>query len=348
MKKGAMQNNTLKAVRSGLPAEWLLSALSKRGVGRDEICQSLGLQDSIFNTPATVLSLEIYNRLFEWGAERVGDSALGIHMAEEVEFHQFGLLGYLSSNAATLRDWSELIERYHCIFSPEFSITFRHQAKTCYCVYQEAKLPDSDTRQDIAFSMALMIQTIRRVLEIDWIPERCDFTYSAPQDLEEHHRFFGPNLHFDQAHNTIKLEEDLLETPVATADPNLLLILKQQANQLFDQIAGTQDLVRHVRVLLTTGLGNKELTTETMARQLNMSVRNLHRQLRERNTSFSELRDETILQVSKEALLETDASITDIALKLGYSEASAFVRVFKRLSGSSPLQFRKHSSQKAP
>ena len=64
-----------------------------------------------------------------------------------------------------------------------------------------------------------------------------------------------------------------------------------------------------------------------------------------RNTSFRELRDDTILQVAKEALLDTDASITYIALKLGYSEASAFVRVFKRLAGASPLQFRKQARQ---
>ncbi|MEP1470792.1 MAG: helix-turn-helix domain-containing protein [Halieaceae bacterium] len=33
--------------------------------------------------------------------------------------------------------------------------------------------------------------------------------------------------------------------------------------------------------------------------------------------------------------------ITDIALELGYAEASVFVRGFKRLAGTTPHQYRK-------
>lgn len=343
-----MENNDLKPVRKGVPSDWLLSALRKRGVTLSDICRALDLKESLFNTTNTVLPVAIYNEIFEWGAQHLEDPSLGIHIAETTEAQQLGVLGYLLSNAPTLKDWSELIERYHCIFTPEFIITFQHTGDICHCVYQEAQIPDSETRQDIDISLAGMVETIRRQVDPDWKPTRCTFTYRPPADMSEHHRFFGENLQFNQAHNSFDLDEKLLETPIATADPNLLRILKQQANQLLDQLSGTQDLVRHVRLLITTGLGHEELSTESIAQKLNMSVRNLHRQLRERNTSYRELRDATILQVAKEALLETNASITDIALKLGYSEASAFVRVFKRLEGTSPLQFRKQAHPSIP
>jgi AraC-like DNA-binding protein len=72
-----------------------------------------------------------------------------------------------------------------------------------------------------------------------------------------------------------------------------------------------------------------------------MSVRNLHRLLSEKNTSFQQLRDQITMDIAKEALLETEGNITEIALKLGFSESSAFVRKFKLKCGMTPRQFRK-------
>lgn len=339
-----MKHPGLKALKSGVPCEWLLRALGQRGVGLTDIRQYLPIEENLLTSPGRVLPRQLYNALFEWGAQRTGDPCLGIHIAEAIEFHQFGIFGFLVSNAATLRDWSELVEQYHCIFTPEFSFTFKHLGRRCRCEYHVGDSTPEEARQDIDFSLASTVHMILRHTSSDWQPQRCTFTYSAPSDLSEHRRFFGSNLHFGQATNSLEFSEELLSIPIATADPNLLLILKQQANQLLQQLSSKQNLVNHVSLLITAGLGHENLSTATVAGKLNMSVRSLHRQLREHDTSYRQLRDAIVLQVAKEALLDTRANITDIALKLGYSEASAFVRVFKRLAGVSPLQFRKHAA----
>jgi AraC-like DNA-binding protein len=48
-----------------------------------------------------------------------------------------------------------------------------------------------------------------------------------------------------------------------------------------------------------------------------------------------------VRQLSQEALKQTDAQVSEIALKLGYSELSSFDRAFGRLTGMSPLEFRR-------
>ena len=48
-----------------------------------------------------------------------------------------------------------------------------------------------------------------------------------------------------------------------------------------------------------------------------------------------------LLEAAQQALIYSNASITLIAGKLGYSESSAFVRAFKRLTGYTPNGYRK-------
>lgn len=256
-----MEHTDLKPIKSGVPSKWLLSALAKRGVTISDICRTLNLKKSLFHSPEAVLPVAIYDEIFEWGAQEVEDPALGIHLAETTDPVQFGVLGYLLSNSATLKDWCELCERYYAIFAPEFGVSFRSGGEFCHCCYQEAKLPGSDTRQDIDFSMTLMVETIRHQVEPDWNPNRCTFTYSTPLDLTEHQRIFGENLHFNQAHNCFNFEEKLLAASSATADPILLQILKKQADHLLDQLSDKQDLVSHVRLLIATGLAHEELSS---------------------------------------------------------------------------------------
>ncbi len=57
--------------------------------------------------------------------------------------------------------------------------------------------------------------------------------------------------------------------------------------------------------------------------------------------TVDQLREKIVLQLAQEALGQTDAQVSEIALKLGYSELSAFDRAFGRLTGMSPLVFRR-------
>lgn len=101
------------------------------------------------------------------------------------------------------------------------------------------------------------------------------------------------------------------------------------------------DLIKHVRLLITASLGSEPISADRVARELNMTRRNLHQHLDGVGTSFKELKNDVMVEIAKEALAETDSSITDIGLQLGYAEISPFIRAFKRLTGVTPLQYRK-------
>jgi AraC-like DNA-binding protein len=83
------------------------------------------------------------------------------------------------------------------------------------------------------------------------------------------------------------------------------------------------------------------MTSDDVAEALGMSRRTMYRRLHDIGTTYNAIREDVVLETAKGSLTNSPAPITHIALELGYSDASSFNRVFKRLSGYTPLQYRK-------
>ena len=81
-------------------------------------------------------------------------------------------------------------------------------------------------------------------------------------------------------------------------------------------------------------------TAETSALELNMSVRTLHRKLRETDNSFKTLWQSYRQKISQQLLLEGKLSIAQIAELLGYQDTANFVRAFKQWTKLPPAQWR--------
>lgn len=332
------------AKHEGVPCGWLLKALQEKGLEITQLKEQLpGYLDST-DIADVVLPLEVYNDTIEWAAQALNNENLGVELARDVDPLQFGTIGYLVANAASVADALELITHYYRIFSHYFDAHYTIEGDICRYHYKPAAINGSQTRQDIDFSMGVLINALKQFSPEGWMPEHCSFTYTAPEDTTELLSFFGPNLHFNHAKNFIAFKKNILDIQLSDSDPALLEILKQHANQILEQISEKKSLVEHVKLLIATNLGTEQLNTSSIASSLNMSVRNLHRVLSDKGTTFQQLRDQTTLEIAKEALLETQSSVTDIALKLGFSESSAFVRKFKQQSGITPLQYRKRFS----
>lgn len=334
-------SRTLQNQTAGITADWLLARLKQNGVALQEVCEALELPDSYLASKSGFLRLKPYNALYEWAAKRLDDEFLGIHMAEQMELSQVGMLGYLLINTSTLRDFCNLTERYLAIFQQGSALTYRVQGDICQCRYQVFTPDIPSMRQDVEFTLALGIVFFRQQLSTDWTPIKTYLSHEPPRDPSVHRALFGETIHYNYAFNGFDFDAQLLNTPVSGSDPQLLGVLQNQANQLLSQIEEKHDLVKHLRLLITSSINRESFGAAEAARELNMDRKTLHRHLASAGTSYKVLKNEVMVKIAKEALAETGASITDIALQLGYSEISAFVRAFKRLTGTTPLQYRK-------
>jgi len=81
---------------------------------------------------------------------------------------------------------------------------------------------------------------------------------------------------------------------------------------------------------------------DAIAKQLGFSARTLQRRLQEQDLEFNTLVEEIRIAKALEYMENSTRSINDIALGLGYTEASSFTRAFRRWTGLSPREFRQH------
>lgn len=88
----------------------------------------------------------------------------------------------------------------------------------------------------------------------------------------------------------------------------------------------------------------QDLSVKQICKDFFISPKSLYKLIKQQTgkTVFHYLTEKRI-EKAKELLLSTDKSVTEIALEVGYSDYNYFIRVFKRLVGDTPLQYRKNS-----
>jgi AraC-like DNA-binding protein len=100
------------------------------------------------------------------------------------------------------------------------------------------------------------------------------------------------------------------------------------------------ELVDEVKAVIERELARGAPTIEAVARALATSRRTLQRRLGVDGTSFRAAIDAVRAELARGYLRDLQLGLGDVATRLGYAEVSAFLRAFKRWTGTTTSQFR--------
>lgn len=106
-----------------------------------------------------------------------------------------------------------------------------------------------------------------------------------------------------------------------------------------------EDLTSRVKTAISNELPSGTPSDEIIAKAMFMSARTLRRKLAAEVTSYSQLLDAVRSEFAKQYLADAARPLNEIAFLLGFSELSAFSRVFKRWTGQRPSAFRESVSR---
>ena len=93
--------------------------------------------------------------------------------------------------------------------------------------------------------------------------------------------------------------------------------------------------------LLLALLGSGYPTIDKVARLLHSSPRSLQRRLRKEGVAYAELVSRCRRNEAQRLLVKSEASVQEIAARLGYADPSSFSRAFMSWTGSSPRNYRR-------
>ncbi len=112
-------------------------------------------------------------------------------------------------------------------------------------------------------------------------------------------------------------------------------------NNLFEYTDAKHANLIHRCISYMSAHCGEEITLTDMARRLYISPAYLSRIFkRETGTAFSAYMNALRVHKAKELLTETDTRLTDIAQLVGFQDQSYFTKVFKRVSGCVPSEYR--------
>jgi AraC-like DNA-binding protein len=190
-------------------------------------------------------------------------------------------------------------------------------------------------------AVAELLHAYRQLSSTGLTPLRVSFQHPAPSDTREHERFFGTRVVFGAAWDGYTLPRAALETVPRASNPALSAYLEAQMQEALKTLPEAVSLVERVRVLIAQELASGEPSMPGIARRLHLGERTLRRELAEAGATFRELVEQVRRERALELLRSGQASLTEVAFLLGFSEASAFTRAFKRWHGVPPGEFRK-------
>jgi AraC-like DNA-binding protein len=321
-------------------------ALQRMAVDTDSLYAELGLDPQLMDTDGASISLLKHCQMMERAAEISNNRFLGLTLGLDSRNSELGVLSYMLSNASNIEAALDLLQRYVALVAPGSAISLLEEEDTCVVTFKIKDIPPSLCPQSVEMTLAQYVLMFRTVLNDNaWQPTRIYFEHSAPDEDDLQSFPLKGELIFGHYFSGVGFPKELKEYANNDFDPQLLALLESQVLQSTETLLNSDSLLDRIRLLISSNLGNVEVTADTVATELGMSRRTLHRRLSESGTAFNVLREDIVINVAKKSLSKTSVSITELAEKLGYSDTSAFDRAFKRLVGETPLKYRKKHRQ---
>ena len=209
---------------------------------------------------------------------------------------------------------------------------------------RQASIVLSERGQKSAFAYRVFF-TIIHALNCWLIGERIpirDISFPCPDPGKnnDYSDFFGVPVRFDAKVAQMSFERKYLRKPINRTDRALKKFLKSAPTVFLSGYRHDEGIKAKVAAELSTESMESWGGIDEIAAKLGMSTSTLHRRLKDEGQSFGEIKEERRRNLAISLLKNSELPISDIAVRVGYAEPSAFYRAFHRWYGDTPASVR--------
>jgi AraC-like DNA-binding protein len=324
-------------------AKQVLRELKEAGIASDTLMTEAGLQMYQLNRDEGWIPYEGYALLMEAAAREMADPCYGMNLARRIDPRDYGALAYIGLFSATLEDALLNLERYLSVQTEAWALDLDMQSRSVALRLNPSRPDFSRHVQAAEAVVATMINAYQFFLAEPLVPQEVHFVHTLEPDRSKVHieELLGCAVQFNQNRGQVILDRKSLLLPIGTADDRLLKILTQHCEQVLkDHEPQQSSLVTEVRQTIATLLPSGRAKADTVANELGLTRRTMHRRLAEQGGSFRELHDTLCRNLAKRYIAEENLNFQQVAFLLGYADQSAFSVAFKRWTGLSPKDAR--------
>lgn len=274
--------------------------------------------------------------------QELNDEGLGA-FRRTLPWGSYGMLARASLTApdlgVALKRWC----RHHGLITDDVRLALEVSAGRAAITLQEVHPLPPDVRE---LSLAFILRNVHG-LACWYVDSRiplqgASFPFAAPPHASSYrHMFPGGPLEFTAGGSVAQLRFDAqyLALPLRRDERALSQMLERALPLTVLQYRRDRLLVPQVRQALAAQPQHTHNAQE-LAALLHVSVRTLHRQLKEEGASLQQLKDEVRLERAKDLLFRTGKPVKQVADAVGFRNEKSFARAFRQWAGVPPGAFR--------
>jgi AraC-like DNA-binding protein len=304
------------------------------------LLQRAGLSVAEIANPGARVPHENAMRFWELATDSTGDRQLGLHVAQQVEPGVMDLIEYLARCSRTLGESLARTSAYFRLLHDR--VEFQVEIEGDQAILRNRVPPGLPTTPAyVENALASAIVMARRMTRQPFAVDAVYFRHAAPAETDEYRDVFRGPVSFGAPVDAALIPRAALDFELLQADSALAAILERHVKLLLGSSPGPQTLRGRVARLLGSELAGGRLGASHVARKLAMSPRTLRRMLRDEGCSFRDVLSEVRRELAFRYLRDPEVPIGEVAFLVGFSDANAFHRAFKRWTGRTPSEFRR-------
>jgi AraC-like DNA-binding protein len=276
-----------------------------------------------------------------------GDPALGVRVGALARTESYGAVGEVLRSCATLGDALLKASRYLKLWNESVSFSVLIEEDRAF-LWQRSTAPEVRHPASADALLALIVALSRQLTGRHLIADEAHFAHPAPKDVSAYERMFGGKLCFDQQEYGLAIPPDILTLTIGSHDATKRDALALQADALLQGVAEEPSYAARAAEILQRELNGGNPTLKHVASELGLHPKSLTRRLKSEGTSHRELLDSRRKELAGRYVGATELGLTEIAFLLGFSDASAFHKSFRRWYGVGPSAFRARAGRTSP
>ena len=312
--------------------------LESHGIDPGPVFHRAGIDPkSIFDQGARI-SFDAHDSLISESAKMCNDPFFGLKEAEHFRPAHLGALGFAWLASSSLRTAFQRLSRYSKMINDFLNITLEEDgAYFTVSVVSDIASENEPLKED--GQMAIATKCCRAIFGDRFQPARVHFRHAEPDDTSYFYEYFRCPVDFGSESTKLFIPIELMDKRLTGSNDQLAklnehIVVKYLAHR------EKKDIVNRAKAAIIDGLGSGGVTEQSIADEIHMTARNLHRKLQKEDTSFKNLLNDVRQELAQQYIQDRSITLTEISFMLGFSEVSSFSRAFKNWTGKPPSVIR--------
>lgn len=318
----------------------LLAVLNDHSVPLQKWLKDQRLKKEELLQPGANISVEQFDALVQQVMKQTDLQHMGLLLGQRLQIAHHGAFGLGILNCQNIRQMIHFVKDYLVIRIPFIEISVYEENNEVVVLANDVHWQGEVHRFMIeAVSMAMLNLFLSlKQSHPDIRMKRLFFDYKPPSYHQKYQIFLPANIEFNHGFSGLAFDVKWANYELDNCDPTSFLQAKQICDIEKQQLAQRMSLAGRVRqIILATKSSFPNL--ESVAQELHISPRTLHRGLSREGTSFKEVLEQFQAKKAREYLLAYGYPVNKVASLLAYSDSANFRRAFKRWYGCTPSQF---------